>query len=95
MLEFISFYEATVNSTSVIYEHGGFIRGIYYDSLVKTYLTDDDIGFNTQISRLPNSNIGVSVLTNDNEYGKVFTEIIKNHILDKVLELEPIDWSAR
>ncbi|KAF8064270.1 hypothetical protein FPV67DRAFT_211896 [Lyophyllum atratum] len=52
-------------------------------------------GFNTQISRLPNDNFGVSVLTNDNEYGKVIGEIIKNRIIDKALELEPIDWSSR
>ncbi|GLB39321.1 putative beta-lactamase [Lyophyllum shimeji] len=52
-------------------------------------------GFNTQISRLPYDNFGVSVLTNDNEYGKVIGEIIKNHIIDKTLGLEPIDWNSR
>ncbi|KAG5643451.1 hypothetical protein DXG03_000924 [Asterophora parasitica] len=52
-------------------------------------------GFNTQISRLPNDNFGVSVLTNDHEYGKVLTEIIKNHIIDKTLGLDPIDWNTR
>ncbi|KAG5642300.1 hypothetical protein DXG03_003044 [Asterophora parasitica] len=52
-------------------------------------------GFNTQISRLPNENIGVSVLTNDHEYGKVIGEIIKNHIIDKALGLTPIDWNSR
>ncbi|KAG6906760.1 hypothetical protein DXG01_012263 [Tephrocybe rancida] len=52
-------------------------------------------GFNTQISRLPNDNFGVSVLTNDNEYGKVIGEIIKNHIIDKTLGLEPLDWNSR
>ncbi|KAF5380041.1 hypothetical protein D9615_006156 [Tricholomella constricta] len=52
-------------------------------------------GFNTQISRLPYDNFGVSVLTNDNEYGKVIGEIIKNHIIDKALGLEPIDWNSR
>ncbi|KAG5646096.1 hypothetical protein DXG03_004335 [Asterophora parasitica] len=51
--------------------------------------------FNTQISRLPNDNFGVSVLTNDHEYGKVLTEIIKNHIIDKTLGLDPIDWNTR
>ncbi|KAG5649740.1 hypothetical protein H0H81_002237 [Sphagnurus paluster] len=51
--------------------------------------------FNTQISRLPYDNLGVSVLTNDHEYGKVIGEIIKNHILDKALGLEPIDWNSR
>ncbi|KAF8056683.1 beta-lactamase/transpeptidase-like protein [Lyophyllum atratum] len=52
-------------------------------------------GFNTQISRLPYDNFGVSVLTNDNEYGKVIGEIIKNYIIDKALGLEPIDWNSR
>ncbi|KAG5633804.1 hypothetical protein H0H81_005188, partial [Sphagnurus paluster] len=52
-------------------------------------------GFNTQISRLPNDNFGVSVLTNDHEYGKVIGEIIKAHIIDKALKLQPIDWNSR
>ncbi|RDB18674.1 Gigasin-6 [Hypsizygus marmoreus] len=52
-------------------------------------------GFNSQISRLPYDGLGVAVLTNDNEHGKVQTEIIKNHILDKALGLDPIDWSGR
>ncbi|RDB18673.1 Gigasin-6 [Hypsizygus marmoreus] len=52
-------------------------------------------GFNSQISRLPYDGLGVAVLTNDNEHGKVQTEIVKNYILDKALGLEPIDWSSR
>jgi hypothetical protein len=52
-------------------------------------------GFNTQISRLPDDNIGVSVLSNDNEHGMQIGEVIKNYIYDRALGLEPIDWNAR
>ncbi|RDB17702.1 hypothetical protein Hypma_001016 [Hypsizygus marmoreus] len=52
-------------------------------------------GFNTQVSRLPNDNIGVAVLTNDNEYGKLTSQIIKYYIMDKALGYEPIDWNTR
>ncbi|KAG5639773.1 hypothetical protein H0H81_000053 [Sphagnurus paluster] len=49
----------------------------------------------TGMPRLPNDNFGVSVLTNDHEYGKVIGEIIKAHIIDKALKLQPIDWNSR
>ncbi|KAG5640912.1 hypothetical protein DXG03_006671 [Asterophora parasitica] len=53
------------------------------------------LSIQTGAPRLPNDNFGVSVLTNDHEYGKVLTEIIKNHIIDKTLGLTPIDWNTR
>ncbi|RDB27566.1 hypothetical protein Hypma_003858 [Hypsizygus marmoreus] len=52
-------------------------------------------GYNSQISRLQNDNIGVAVLSNDNSYGGTIVDIIKCHILDTALGLEPIDWNAR
>ncbi|KAF5375446.1 hypothetical protein D9615_007951 [Tricholomella constricta] len=52
-------------------------------------------GFNSQVSRLPNNGIGVAVLTNDNEYGKLISQLVKYYIMDRALGLEPIDWSTR
>ncbi|KAG5643175.1 hypothetical protein DXG03_001379 [Asterophora parasitica] len=52
-------------------------------------------GFNSQISRLPNDGIGIAVLTNDHEYGRQISQLIKYYILDRALGLEPIDWSTR
>ncbi|KAF8064240.1 beta-lactamase/transpeptidase-like protein [Lyophyllum atratum] len=52
-------------------------------------------GFNSQISRLPNDGVGVAVLTNDHEYGKLISQLVKYYIMDRALGLEPIDWSTR
>ncbi|RDB19643.1 hypothetical protein Hypma_013343 [Hypsizygus marmoreus] len=52
-------------------------------------------GFNSQVSRLPNNGLGVAVLTNDNEYGKLTSQIIKYYIMDRALGYEPIDWNTR
>ncbi|KAG6826128.1 hypothetical protein H0H92_001047 [Tricholoma furcatifolium] len=52
-------------------------------------------GFNSQVSRLPNDGIGVAVLTNDNEYGKLISQLVKYYIMDRALGLTPIDWSTR
>lgn len=54
-----------------------------------------ELGFNSQVARLPNSNLGVVLLTNDHDYGRAITQIVKYHIFDKVLGLDPIDWSGR
>ncbi|KAG6908807.1 hypothetical protein DXG01_003254 [Tephrocybe rancida] len=52
-------------------------------------------GFNSQVSRLPNDGVGVAVLTNDNEYGKLISQLVKYYIMDRALGLAPIDWSTR
>ncbi|KAG5653561.1 hypothetical protein H0H81_012250 [Sphagnurus paluster] len=52
------------------------------------------IRFNTQISRLPNDDFGLYVLTNDHEYSKVIVKTIKAEIIDKALKLQPIDWNS-
>ncbi|KAK7018013.1 hypothetical protein VNI00_018439 [Paramarasmius palmivorus] len=52
-------------------------------------------GYFTRITRLPNSKLGVAVLTNDDNYGDFIMEIIKWRIIDEVLGLEPIDWDLR
>ncbi|RDB26831.1 Gigasin-6 [Hypsizygus marmoreus] len=52
-------------------------------------------GYNSVIARLPFNNLGVAVLTNDNEYGGVISEIIRYRLLDVSLGLEPVDWNSR
>ncbi|RDB29989.1 Gigasin-6 [Hypsizygus marmoreus] len=52
-------------------------------------------GFHTQITRLPFDDLGVAVLTNDNDYGNLIMEVIKGNLLDEALGLEKIDWNSR
>ncbi|KAF7345808.1 Beta-lactamase class penicillin binding protein [Mycena venus] len=52
-------------------------------------------GFKSQITRIPNENLGVAVLSNDDFFGTQISEAIKFRIIDKALKLEPIDWTAR
>ncbi|KAJ6625232.1 beta-lactamase/transpeptidase-like protein [Mycena sp. CBHHK59/15] len=49
-------------------------------------------GFKTQVSRLPNDNLAVVVLSND-ENGNRIMEPVKYRIIDEILGLEPIDWA--
>lgn len=49
----------------------------------------------TQITRLPNSNLGIAVFSNDDTYGTQLVEIVKWRIVDEVFGLPLIDWSAR
>ncbi|KAJ7615928.1 beta-lactamase/transpeptidase-like protein [Roridomyces roridus] len=51
-------------------------------------------GFKTQVSRFPNDNLGVIVLSND-ENGAHIIESVKWRIVDEVFRLEPIDWAQR
>ncbi|KAJ7870424.1 beta-lactamase/transpeptidase-like protein [Mycena leptocephala] len=51
-------------------------------------------GFKTQVSRFPNDNLGVIVLSND-ENGNRIMEMVKWRIIDHVFGLEPIDWAQR
>ncbi|KAJ7238309.1 beta-lactamase/transpeptidase-like protein, partial [Mycena haematopus] len=51
-------------------------------------------GFKTQVSRFPNDNLGVIVLSND-ENGNHILESVKWRIIDHVFGLEPIDWAQR
>ncbi|KAJ7758369.1 beta-lactamase/transpeptidase-like protein [Mycena metata] len=51
-------------------------------------------GFKTQVTRFPNDNLGVIVLSND-ENGKRIMEAVKWHIVDHIFGLEPIDWTQR
>lgn len=53
------------------------------------------LGFISLITRLPFDNIGVAVLSNDNDYGDPITNIIRWRLLDQALGLEKVDWNAR
>ncbi|TFG95893.1 serine hydrolase [Candidatus Thorarchaeota archaeon] len=48
-------------------------------------------GSSTKIYFLPGEGIGVGVMVN--EYGNPLTDVIGKIILDKLLKLEPVDWS--
>ncbi|KAJ7759479.1 hypothetical protein B0H14DRAFT_2634424 [Mycena olivaceomarginata] len=52
-------------------------------------------GFKSQITRIPNQNFGVAVLSNHESFGFQIAEAVKFRIVDEVLDLEVIDWSAR
>ncbi|KAJ7916461.1 beta-lactamase/transpeptidase-like protein [Mycena leptocephala] len=51
-------------------------------------------GFNTQVSRFPHDNLGVIVLSNDDN-GNSIMEAVKWRIVDHIFGLEPIDWAQR
>ncbi|KAJ7510678.1 beta-lactamase/transpeptidase-like protein, partial [Mycena galericulata] len=51
-------------------------------------------GFKTIVSRLPFDNIGIVVLSNDDNGVRVM-EPVKFRIIDELLKLEPIDWAQR
>ncbi|KAJ6587916.1 beta-lactamase/transpeptidase-like protein [Mycena capillaripes] len=51
-------------------------------------------GFKTQVSRFPNDNLGVIVLSNDEEGNRIM-ETVKWRIVDHIFGLEPIDWTQR
>ncbi|KAJ7024026.1 beta-lactamase/transpeptidase-like protein [Mycena alexandri] len=51
-------------------------------------------GFKTQVTRFPNDNLGVIVLSND-ENGNHIMETVKWRIVDHIFGLEPIDWAQR
>ncbi|KAF5382272.1 hypothetical protein D9757_008953 [Collybiopsis confluens] len=55
----------------------------------------DNPGFTAVISRFPKDNLGIAVLTNDGDMGAYIMEIIKYHLVDRVLGLEAIDWNKR
>ena len=52
-------------------------------------------GFNSQVSRLPNDGIAIAVLTNDHDFGRTISQVVKYYLMDKALGLEPIDWNTR
>ncbi|KIK66161.1 hypothetical protein GYMLUDRAFT_55999 [Collybiopsis luxurians FD-317 M1] len=55
----------------------------------------DNPGFTAVVSRFPNDNLGIAVLSNDGDMGSYIMEIIKYHLVDTILGLETIDWNTR
>ncbi|KAJ6529161.1 beta-lactamase/transpeptidase-like protein [Mycena vulgaris] len=51
--------------------------------------------FRSQITHFPGQNLGIAVLSKDEELGSPMVESVKFRIIDAVLQLEPIDWPAR
>uniref|UniRef100_A0A0W0FML0 Beta-lactamase-related domain-containing protein n=1 Tax=Moniliophthora roreri TaxID=221103 RepID=A0A0W0FML0_MONRR len=51
-------------------------------------------GAHSIVARLPFDNIGVAVLTNDDDIGPIIREIIKYRLIDEALGLEPYDWDS-
>ncbi|KAJ6623649.1 beta-lactamase/transpeptidase-like protein [Mycena sp. CBHHK59/15] len=51
-------------------------------------------GFKTIVSRLTNDNLGIVVLSNDDNGVRVM-EPVKFKIIDELLGLEPVDWAQR
>ncbi|KAJ7712564.1 beta-lactamase/transpeptidase-like protein [Mycena metata] len=52
-------------------------------------------GFRSMITRIPNQNLGVAVLSNDDLFGGQIAEAVKFRILDKALSLEAVNWTER
>ncbi|KAF9463773.1 beta-lactamase/transpeptidase-like protein [Collybia nuda] len=55
----------------------------------------DITGFHSQVTRLPMDNVGVAVLTNDDDTGSIFREIIKYYVIEVALGLKHVDWNSR
>ncbi|KAJ6453711.1 beta-lactamase/transpeptidase-like protein [Mycena sanguinolenta] len=53
-----------------------------------------NLGFTSQVTRFPNDNLGVIVLSNDMN-GRHVLESVKWRIVDHVFGLDPIDWTQR
>ncbi|KAJ6529134.1 beta-lactamase/transpeptidase-like protein [Mycena vulgaris] len=67
---------------------GGQMRGTYrgFGSVA---------GFKSWITRFPGQNLGIAVLSNEEELGRFIAESVKYRIIDAALQLDPIDWPAR
>lgn len=50
-------------------------------------------GFSANVCLMPDDSLGIVVLTNMD--ATVATNILRNSVIDRMLELDPIDWNAR
>ncbi|PFH47488.1 hypothetical protein AMATHDRAFT_42916 [Amanita thiersii Skay4041] len=53
-----------------------------------------NLGFKTQVSRYPNDDLAIIVLSNDDD-GTLLSEAVKWRITDNIFGLPPIDWDTR
>ena len=51
-------------------------------------------GYKTQVTRFPNDNLGIIILSND-ENGWYLQETVKFRIADEILGLKKLDWNDR
>ena len=51
-------------------------------------------GYETQVTRFPNDNLGIIILSND-ENGYYLLESVILRIADEILELKQLDWNDR
>jgi len=51
-------------------------------------------GFKTQVARLPDDNLGIICLTNE-ERGVYLMEATKFRLIDDILGLKYVDWNSR
>ncbi|RDB29884.1 Gigasin-6 [Hypsizygus marmoreus] len=73
---------------------GGQVRGTYHGHEVVEH-DGGTPGFLSSLSRLPFDNLGIAVLTNDNDYGGFISQVIKYRLMDEALGLEKVDWNGR
>ncbi|KAH8830036.1 beta-lactamase/transpeptidase-like protein [Flagelloscypha sp. PMI_526] len=52
-------------------------------------------GFAVETMRFPSDGFGIAVFTNDETVGESIRHTIKYNIVDRVLEMEAIDWNSR
>ncbi|KAJ7118438.1 beta-lactamase/transpeptidase-like protein [Mycena crocata] len=73
---------------------GGQIRGSYrgFEFIEHGGSTP---GFNSQLTRIPDRNFGVAVMSNDASFGTQIVETIKFRIIDEALKVKAIGWTAR
>ncbi|KAF9463775.1 beta-lactamase/transpeptidase-like protein [Collybia nuda] len=53
------------------------------------------LGFYSRVTRLPFDNVGVAVLTNDDDAGFIIMDIIRFRLVEVALGLKNVDWSSR
>ncbi|KAL0579080.1 hypothetical protein V5O48_002922 [Marasmius crinis-equi] len=86
--------EPTFPELSPVVYGGGQARGVYrgHNFIEHGGATT---GYRTQMTRLPDSKLGVAVFSNDDDHGSFFIEVIKYRIIDTALGLSAIDWDSR
>ncbi|KAG6826577.1 hypothetical protein H0H92_015277, partial [Tricholoma furcatifolium] len=73
---------------------GGQIQSTYRGHVVVEH--DGSVtGFTSLITRLPADNIGIAVLTNDQDYGSWWMRSIRYRLIDEALGLQYVDWDSR
>ncbi|KAF9255424.1 beta-lactamase/transpeptidase-like protein [Marasmius fiardii PR-910] len=83
---------STQSVLSPVVYGGGQEIGTYRGHVIIEHPGDVN-GAHSLLSRLPFDNIGVAVLTNDDDTGAIFNNIIKYRLLDEALGLEPYNWT--